>query len=354
MVEEATKKITKRFSKPRIFIIAAVGLLAIAIVVFVFVLGRRAGDSDGTMIPLYFFSAAQGRLVPEVREVHALQLADGELGLAVAVFSALRAGPSSSSLQGVVPSGGGQEATNIGGMNLYDGVFTVGIFENQLRTGEERFRTLVPMTPVEEAIFRAAVTLTMTGLPYVDTVEFLWHDGIVFTETAATVANAPFISHARRNMVERFTLFFACESGDGLFSKVYEAENVNVHIRYRTIVEQLIAGQTDDGVLPLIPPETRVRDVSVDLEAGIYVDLSSEFHSRFSGNAAQARQMLLSITHTLLANSTGNAPRRVFFLIESTRREDFHGVTDFDMGFVVDETAMADFVSPEDDEEGGQ
>jgi hypothetical protein len=38
----------------------------------------------------------------------------------------------------------------------------------------------------------------------------------------------------------------------------------------------------------------------------------------------------------------------VFFLIDSDRREDFHGVSDFDLGFAWDESFMLGYVPQEE------
>jgi len=69
----------------------------------------------------------------------------------------------------------------------------------------------------------------------------------------------------------------------------------------------------------------------------MYVDLSGDFMSRFSGSRELARLMLQSIVNTLTLN--GNNQERVnnvFFLIDSDRYDVFHGVLDFDAAFTYD------------------
>jgi hypothetical protein len=122
--------------------------------------------------------------------------------------------------------------------------------------------------------------------------------------------------------------------------------DVNLHTRTQNILERLIEVQDSPGVFPLIPPETRVRLVITDADApGVYVDFSSEFHNNFSGTTAQAHMMLQSIVHTVLENNRQRS--RVFFLIDSDRWEEFHGVSGFDMGFTADESFMLGFVPEE-------
>jgi hypothetical protein len=191
----------------------------------------------------------------------------------------------------------------------------------------------------------------MLGLPNIEGVLFRIENEYgtdEFFETAATIANDPFISPARRT-AESFTLFLTDETGEGLITVVHEADDVNIHARGQYILAQLIYRQTAEGVMPLVPQETRVRDVFIEPESGIYVNLSSEFHSRFTGTPAQARLMLQSITHTMLENVRSNVQRRVFFLIDSERWDDFHGVSYFNLGFTFDETVMLGFVEHEEE-----
>ena len=331
----------------KVFIPGAIGaVLIIFAVVFFLLRGGVPDDSERVLFPVYFFNAEEGRLVSELREMPQRAAEEGEIALITGAFHQMYGMPYDGSLMRAVPWGiiRGDYIVN---MALVEGVLTLDILRVVQPAGRELVSPSVIMTPVEEVILRSAVTLTMLGLPYVDSVEFIMPDGETFTETSASIANAPFISPARRT-AETFTLFFVCESGDGLFTKVYEATYVNSHMRERYIMEQLIVGQQAEGVMPLIPPETQVRDASTESDVGIYVNLSAEFSSRFNGNAAQARLMLQSIAHTMIENST---LRHVFFLIESDRQEEFHGVPYFNLRFTIDETAMACFVPPEPYEE---
>jgi len=63
--------------------------------------------------------------------------------------------------------------------------------------------------------------------------------------------------------------------------------------------------------------------------------------------------MIGSIVNTLVDSVTPLLRQRsVFFMIDSVRREDFHGVEDFHLAFHFDETIMLGFeVEIEEDEE---
>jgi len=207
-------------------------------------------------------------------------------------------------------------------------------------------------TPLQESLFRAALTLTMSSLPYVDSVMFLVGGEAEAVESADSIANSPSISPARLTNTS-FVLYFIDESGEGLITETYEAANVDIQQMGLLALQRLIEGPLGEGKFSLIPAETRVRSVIPDLDAGgIYVNLSSEFLTNFQGSPTQARLMLYSIVNTVVHNTPGNI-NRVFFLIDSDRQDQFHGVGDFRLPFVFNEAAMMGFVEENDDENEG-
>ena len=166
-------------------------------------------------------------------------------------------------------------------------------------------------------------------------------------ESASTIANSPSVSPSLISN-QTIRLFFVNEEGDGLVYEIYVATGVNMHLRDQVILETLIANQNIEGVMPTIPQETRVISAEMHSDAlAIYVNLSGDFLTQFMGGAETARLMLLSITNTLLDNQQGIRPREVFFFIESERLAEFHGLTDFDSGFALDETIVQGFSDAE-------
>jgi len=283
---------------------------------------RFAGGDPPDSIAVYFFNPTQGQLQAEARTM----AHGGYHEQIAAALQSFARGPADQNLSAVWPVD-----TDVTAL-----IEDLHIYENILYAQFSEMYADLP--PADEVIFRAAFTLTMTGLPHIYGVNFRFGDEEIF-ETAASITNNPFISPARRT-AQDFLLFFADEAGEWLVTEIYRGEGVNVHARGQYILARLIEGQNAPGFLPLIPPETRVRDVFFEPDSGVYVDLSGEFHSRFAGTPAQAQLMLQSVTHTMLANAGGNIPRRVFFLIDSERKDDFHGVGDFHMGFAPDETVL--------------
>ena len=318
-------------------LLAAGGLIAIAVVVvaLVYFLAENR-QNNGNYVLVYFFNASEGRLQAEQRTMPiGWELTDYNL-LLEATFNSVLQGPNSGALSRPWPD------LDVHRYFLDGDVLVVEFGESYLE-----------LEPLAEAKFRSALTLTMVNLPFVNSVEIRLVDEFgeqvrVFEESALTIANAPNISPALQSD-QTFTLFFIDESGEGLIYESYVAPAVNLHFRNQVILETLIANQTSEGVLPSIPPETRVLSVNEHREAfAIYVNLSSEFFTRFGGGPSEARLMIASIANTLIENAAGSQLRRVYFFIESDRREDFHGVADFDLGFAFDETLVLGFAYEEE------
>ena len=316
--------------KRRFFAIGGMLVLSAVVAVFVyFLVGIRQQNED--YIYVYFFNAANGRLEPERRALPTEWEMSGDELLLTAAFNFVQRAPRSAALTRPWP-------------DMY--IYRYFLYGDKLVA--EFGESFVGAEPLTEALFRSALTLTMVDLPFVNSVEirFIADDGElkrVYEESAATIANAPSISPAVMSD-QTFTLFFIHESGEGLIYESYVAPAVNLHFRNQVILETLIANQNADGVLPSIPPETRVISVNEHTEAlSIYVNLSSEFFSRFNGGPMEARLMIASIANTLIENAAGSQLRRVYFFIDSERREDFHGVAGFDLSFAFDETFLIGF-----------
>lgn len=329
-------------NRRRIIVGIAAAVVAVCAVVLFLVIDFALEDDSYGRLPVYFYNASQGQLEAELRT---LPQTDSYERIDAALQHFFN-GPESASLTRVWPA-----------YVNFSELFTRLYIEEGILVAS--FSDLYSeMSPVDAILFRSAFTLTMVGLPCIDGMKFRTPgsngaEGFEWFESAGSIANNPFISPARRT-AEEFTLYFVHESGEGIITTLYRTKDVDVHNREIYILEQLIERQRLPGILPLVPTETRVRDVLVELDTGIYVDFSPEFHSRFSGTSSQARMMLQSITHTMLENDGSNSPRRVFFLINSERWDEFHGVSDFNLSFTFDETMMLEFVAEEDETGEGE
>ena len=201
---------------------------------------------------------------------------------------------------------------------------------------------------LDEALFRTALTLTLTAGPYIDEVKLRLGEQ-EWTESRSTVSNTPEFSPARL-INAPMLLYFVCESGEGLVRGYYTAMGVNPRELERAALERLIHGPGMAGTVSFIPPETRVRVLHYNETRSVYVLLSGEFSTRFNGTSTQAQLMIAAIVNTVLSNPSAGAGdlRHVFFLIDSARESQFHGVADFDRGFEYDETVMVWYVPEEE------
>ena len=284
-------------------------------------------------LAIYFFNPSEGQLSPEwrVRPDHA-----DTTSIIDALFVYMQEAPRQSGHTRIWPDTGGEDL--ITALFLDEEMLVVMLTDAYLA-----------IPPLDEAIFRSALTLTLISLPEVESVKLVLPsvDGAEereLLETAVTIANNPAISPARI-AADEFTLFFLHESGEGLLIEEYVASEVDRLRREVYIMERLIAGPTLPEMISFIPPETQVRSAFAHADAGaIYVDLSADFVTRFNGTTAQARMTLAAITNTLIENTTSPGIRRVIFLINSERREEFHGVGDFGAGFTFDADLLIDDV----------
>jgi len=321
--------------------IGGVALAVVLLATVVIVAVNRGNINLGlqTQMQVYFFSPAEGTLSPEDRSWPQGNRDEWIFN----VMWSLLGGPNSNRLVSVWPPHQNPEIEDNWGIwqgwHMEDSTLVL-IFDE----------SYFDMAPLQEALFRSAITLTMTGLSFVDEVRFIVGE-TERTESPITIANGPELNSARISNTQ-LILYFLDASGEGLVREYYDAIDVdtNPQQRPRVAIERLIEGTDLEGSINLIPPETRVRAVILMQEtSSIYVNLSGDFLTRFTGGQAQARIMIKSIVNTVLANSSGQ--RQVFFLIDSARVDSFHGVPDFAQGFEYDPTAMLDYIPFEELEE---
>jgi len=311
-----------------VFVLAA-GSVTAAVVM------RRQGRDIffPTQMRVYFFNPTEGRLYAESRPWPYGNQNDW----VAAAIGHLRFPPNSNALVSTWPA-----------INPLLGVEETPFLQNVAMQGNvlvaDFYESYAAMPPLQEALFRSALTLTMTNLTFVDYV-LIRAAGREWLESAATIANGPPISAARLGNTV-LTLYFIDESGDGLVREYYAAVEVDMQQRVREALEKLIDGVVaPEGTFSAIPSDTRILGIVPVIDtASVYVNLSGEFLTRFTGGPLQARLMLAAITNTVIVNSPGATPRQVFFLIDSAREEVVPGFADFSQPFEYDETVMVGFV----------
>ena len=327
-------KILSWFSgSKRIVAIGAVALIVICVGIAATILLRGNRDiflQTQQEMRVYFFNSSAGHLNYEELAVNPrdfIQPYGGSLNWVSLALANLQRPP------GNLASTWPDTATVIN-YDLDDRTLVINFLDDYLET-----------PPIQEALFRSALTLTMVSGPFVDEVILVAGDSI-WAESAFTIDNSPAISPARLANVQ-VVLYLIDESGEGLVRTYYTIPDANPREQIRVALERLIEGSPIEGAVSLIPPETRVNVLSDTEIRSVYVNLTGEF-SRFTGSPAQANLMIASMVNTVFGNSADL--RQVFFLIDSVWENSFHGVSDFNRGFEYDETVMLGFV-PEEEEE---
>ena len=325
------------FTRKRIVVAAAVILLICCGIVLTFALRGRVQDifaPAGREMRVYFFNPQAGQLQAENLPINSRDFTapawEADLNWVFAAFANMQRPP-------------GRNLSSIWPEAVYPISYVV---DEQILflTFDESY---LDLPTLDEALFRAALTLTMTAGPYVNEV-ILRVGGRDRIESSATVFNAPQISSARLANLNAI-LYFVCESGEGLVRDYVVVRDANPGATDLVALERLIAGPAPEGAVSFIPSETRVRVLRDVDTRSIYIILSGEFSTRFNGSHAQAQLTIQAIVNTALSNSVWDI-RQVFFLIDSARESNFHGVQEFDRGFEYDETVMIGFVAEEEEE----
>ena len=291
-------------------IVLLTGIAAALCALFIATLLHNQSQYDDDRVAVYFFNEMNHRLQGEfiarpqgayVQQLHAL-------------ITQMQEAPQHMMLRSLWPN------VPLYSVDLDDGI-AILLFAN----------SYVNLPPLEEALFRSALVLTLTSLPFVQAVEMRAADTDWYIrEVRDNIANNPGISPARM-ATSMFTLFYVSACGTGLVAVPYRGEFDTQH-RERFIVQRLIDGPPADmeGMVGTIPADTNIIRVNVE-HGNAYVNLSGEFHSRFLGDADASRLMIYSIVNSLTYN-VGHV-RSVTFLIDSRRMERFHGVGNFHSSF---------------------
>jgi hypothetical protein len=155
---------------------AVSAVLVLGIVLFL-IFGRGPDDYAQGWLPVYFFSASQGQLVAELRQIPQADSLER-------INAALRHffdGPVNVSLSPVWPFD----------VEFRELITDIYIEENEMVVLLSELYDEIP--PLDEAFFRTSFTLTMVGLPYVNSVKFrtTGYNGTEWVESAKTISNSP-------------------------------------------------------------------------------------------------------------------------------------------------------------------
>ena len=231
------------------------------------------------------------------------------------------------------PRGGGLQQTAPAGL-VADMVYIRGNVMEILFPAEYN-----DMAPYEEALFRASLIRTMTGLSFINIEGIrILVDGEELTDpfgeslgiqTADRVVISPDIM-PRRVFPHTLILYFVSADMDGLAQEEREVERPDGVSLEQVIIEELISGPAFDGSIATIHADTRILDIVTEGFTSS-INFSAEFADNFQFTQSVAELTLQSIVRSVMENIS--IVNNVQFLIESELRGDFRGVPYFDTPF---------------------
>jgi len=199
------------------------------------------------------------------------------------------------------------------------------------------------MTPLQETFFRASFVLTMTALPFIDSVQ-IYVGGVKLTDSKGEPINLltkddfvlnPTISPIKTE-IKTITLYFTNADGSALIPETRSVE-VNPETDLAVyVMQELIAGPKADGSYPVLPPDVKAQDVKTE-EGICYVSLSSDFLTKVPGGACLPNTTVYAIVDSL-TELTGVA--KVKFLVDSESVGLYRGAADLSKAVERDESLI--------------
>ena len=247
--------------------------------------------------------------------------------IVISVLEELKLGPRDEALVGIIP-----EEVEFKSVNIDKNVITVDVSSeyNDLSYGEE-------------LMVRAAIVNTLSGLDFIDYVRITVEGfeiknsegepiGLMSSEDYITT---PSISPEPKNY-KTVKLYFANKDATAFNIEERQIEvNPNEPLE-KYIIEELIKGPKVEGNYVTVPSETKLRSIKTETTDGIcYVDLSSDFVTKHTGGSTGEWFTIYSIVNSLteLENI-----KKVQFLIEGEKQQNFKGHIDFSTLFEADLT----------------
>nr|WP_302597753.1 GerMN domain-containing protein [uncultured Cellulosilyticum sp.] len=257
--------------------------------------------------PIYFFDTAKEKLFLENLDVSFLDQKTEDEQIKF-ILESLASGPKITTLPTVVEM-------PIRSANHDGNKITIDF--------ESRYNEL---SPVQRIAVRAMLVASLCELDFIDGVAFSIEGqpmtgangkeiGLVKTSDILTGVIDP--NQATSKPI--VTLYFASETGRMLVPEQRRIElNSNV-LQEKTMIEELIKGPQTQGLLPTLPAETIVKDVTVK-DGMCQVDLSFDLKSKFFTTPESKYMMIYSIVNTLTESSKIN---KVAFLVDGKKDIEF-------------------------------
>ena len=281
----------------------------------------KKNNKDDNGINLYFIETTTYLMKPEIRDING----DTNYEIVSNVIKELKKGPKTEGFENVIPN------------NIQ---FNEIIIEKNLVNLDmsSKYKNL---DAKEELIARVSIVKTLTGLDFIDFVKIS-----VEGEEIKTTNGQPIGIMGENDVLIDAIIFPSPKNSETV--KLYfankDATEFNIEQRKievnpnepleKYIIEELIKGPIQEGNYATIPVETKLRNIKTETTDGIcYVDLSNDFISKHSGGATGEWFTIYSIVNSL---TELNSIKKVQFLIEGEKLQEFKGHIDFSKPFETD------------------
>ncbi len=289
---------------------STISLFIVAVLLLIALVACNNNGASGNVkdtMTLYFADYAKGNLFSESIPVDLKELATNR-DKTQFVISALSKGSQSTTLQSNVDM-------HIKEVNLDDRLAYV-LFDMKYAS----------LSSNEQMGIRASLVYSLTELSFIEGVEFFIEDRPILNISGKPIGPISrgdiILSVLNPNpptTIQTVTLYFT-----SLQSPILMKEQRDIHVNNnvpleRYIIDELIKGPTQEGLLATIPKETTVNDIS-NKEGVCQVDLSFDVKSKHFTTPESKSLMIYSIVNSLTELSK---IQKVAFLIDGKKEIEF-------------------------------
>lgn len=297
-----------------------ISFIVIIIGIVLFLIVKESIDANNKLrkeVEFYYVESSSYLLKPEKRQF----TGESNAEILSSILAAMKEPPKTEGFVKVIP-----DNIKFNKANIDKGIVTLDVSSqyNQMKAGEE-------------VICRSAIVWTLTSLDFVGHVR-------ITVEGKELVKNnkEPIGLMNRENIVinpvvspepkkyKTVKLYFSNEDATALAAEGREIEVSPNQPEEKGIMEQLIAGPKKQGLNATVPPETKIRDITTTEDGICYVDLSSEFVTKHNGGSSEELLTIYSIVNSLAELEN---VKKVQFLIEGEKQEEYKGHVDFSKPF---------------------
>lgn len=298
-------------------VIAVVMVLVCFILILVIKESIAKEDKLNKDVEFYYIDNSTLLLKPEKRVI----VGQDNKDILSLVLAAMKEIPKTEGFSRAVP-----ETIMFNKANIDKGIVTLDVSReyNDMKAGEE-------------VVCRSSIVWTLTSLDFVEYVritvdrkELLKTNGepIGLMNRDNVVINGVVSPEPKKYKTVK--LYFSNEGATALVPEEREIEVSPTQPVEKAIMEQLITGPKKEGHISTVPPETKIRDITTTEDGICYVDLSAEFVTKHNGGTTGEMITIYSIVNSLTELEN---VKKVQFLIEGEKQEEYKGYIDFSKPF---------------------